>query len=75
MDESISQAGRRLAASLDGRIYVEQTPAEFFTSCYELRSRLVHGHYPRPAVEEVDATCAPPELFVGHLIAGELKDG
>jgi hypothetical protein len=75
MDESISQAGRRLAASLDGRIHMDQTPAEFFRSCYELRSRLVHGYYPRPAVGEVNARCAPLELFVGDLLAGELKDG
>jgi hypothetical protein len=34
MDESISQAGRRLAASLDGRIYMDQTAGEFFRSCY-----------------------------------------
>jgi hypothetical protein len=40
-----------------------------------LRSRLVHGYYPRPAVEEVNARCAPLELFVGDLLAGELKDG
>jgi hypothetical protein len=75
MDESISHAGRRLAANLDGRMYMDQAPIKFFTSCYELRSRLVHGYYPRPAVEEVNARCAPLELFVGDLLAGELKDG
>lgn len=75
MDESISQAGRRLAASLGGRIYMDQTPAKFFTSCYELRSRLVHGYYPRPTFDEVNARCAPLEPFVGDLLAGELKDG
>lgn len=74
MGESISHAGRRLAASLDGRMYMDQAPAKFFTSCYTLRSRLVHGYYPRPAVEEVNARCAPLELFVGDLLAGELND-
>lgn len=55
LNETICQAGRRLAESLKGRAYMEQTPAKFFTSCYELRSRLVHGYYPRPAFEEVNA--------------------
>ena len=48
MDESISQAGRRLGARLDGRTYMDQTPATFFTGCYELRSRLVDGAPPTP---------------------------
>jgi hypothetical protein len=74
MDESTSQAGRRLAARLDGRIYMDQTPEKFFTSCYELRSKLVHGHHPRPDVADVNARCAPLEIFVSDLLAGELKD-
>jgi hypothetical protein len=73
-NESISHTGRRLAERLDGRIYMDQTPARFFTRCYELRSRLVHGADPRPAVAEVNAACAPLELFVADLLAGELKD-
>jgi hypothetical protein len=73
-DESISQAGRRLAARLGSRNYMGEPPAKFFTGCYDLRSRLVHGHYPRPVFGEVNARCAPLELFVSDLLPGELKD-
>jgi hypothetical protein len=73
LGESISRAGRRLAGRLGGRTYEDQTPEKFFTRCYELRSRLVHGHRPRPDFGEVNARCAPLEMFVSELLAGELK--
>jgi hypothetical protein len=74
-DESISQGGRRLAARLEGRAYDGVPPAKFFTKCYELRSRLVHGAYPRPSFEEVNARCAPLETFVSDLLSGAVKGG
>jgi hypothetical protein len=73
--ESISQAGRRLAASLGERLYAGERPVEFFTKCYTLRSRLVHGEHPRPSRDEVDARAATMEHFAGHLISGPLLEG
>jgi hypothetical protein len=73
LDESISRAGRRLAGRLVGRTYDDQTPENFFARSYDLRSRLVHGHHPRPDFGEVNARCAPLEMFVSDLLAGELK--
>ena len=72
LQESISQSGRRLAASLTGRTYMNQPPQKFFTTCYDLRSRLVHGATPRPAFERVNIAAAQLGLFVGHLLSGSL---
>jgi hypothetical protein len=73
--ESISQAGRRLAGSLGERLYAGEQPVAFFTGCYELRSALVHGKYPRPSRDQVDVRAATLEHFVGHLICGPLLEG
>jgi hypothetical protein len=75
-EESIGQAGRRLATQLGERRYMDgkETPVQFFTRCYTLRSNLVHGHVPRPAESDVGSRAASLEVFVGHLISGELLD-
>jgi hypothetical protein len=70
--ESIGQAGRRLARTLGERRYMDETATQFFTECYALRSRLVHGHYPRPTRSEVDLRAAHLETFVSHLLSGQL---
>lgn len=72
--ESIGQAGRRLAKSLGDRRYAEEEPGRFFTRCYDLRSKLVHGYHPRPERGEVDARAATLEVFVSDLLAGALRD-
>jgi hypothetical protein len=72
MDESIGQAGRRLARTLEPRTYQGLAPATFFTRCYEMRSKLVHGHIPRPDRGEVDLLAANLETFVGDLLSGSL---
>jgi hypothetical protein len=72
--ESIGQAGRRLAESLGDRRYAEEEPRRFFTRCYDLRSKLVHGYHPRPERGEVDALAATLEVFVSDLLAGALRD-
>src|SRR5205823_5228265 len=42
--ESIGQAGRALAERLlDGKVYEGQTPAQFFSLCYGLRSSILHS--------------------------------
>lgn len=70
--ESISASGRKLAATLGERTYMDRSPKQFFTECYELRSRLVHGYAPRPGRFEVDSYAATLEDFVGDLIAAGL---
>lgn len=72
--ESIGAAGRRLASSLEPRTYMGQSPQAFFTTCYELRSRLVHGSVPRPPREEVDMTAAHLETFAGDILSGDILD-
>jgi hypothetical protein len=72
--ESISHAGRRVATSLGDRLYAGERPATFFTNCYAMRSNLVHGKYPRPSRDDVDARAATLELFIGHLICGPLLE-
>jgi hypothetical protein len=77
--QSINQAGRRLAQDLSDRTYMAGQPSgpesatKFFTRCYEMRSALVHGHYPRPGRDDVSVRAAQLEVFVGHLLAGELR--
>lgn len=73
-DESIGQAGRRLAGTLEPRRYGESSPTAFFTTCYQLRSQLVHGTHPRPARDEVGRLAANLEVFVADLLAGALRD-
>ena len=66
--ESISRAGKRLAQRLGDREYMGERPEVFFAKCYEIRSRLVHGHVPRPARQDVDARAASLEVFVSDLL-------
>src|SRR6266568_6474344 len=60
---------RRLAKALGTTRYGGETPSQFFTDCYELRSRLVHGGRPRPARDEVARRAANLEVFVGDLLS------
>lgn len=70
--ESIGQAGRKLAKRLGNRKYGGQQASEFFTRCYKLRSKLVHGYAPRPTRDEIASTSANLELFVGDLLSEPL---
>ena len=72
--ESIGQAGRRLAQSLGERRYADEEPRLFFTRCYDLRSKLVHGQLPRHDRGEVNLRAAALEVFVSDLLAGRLRD-
>jgi hypothetical protein len=73
LKESIGQAGRKLASKLDDRAYMTETetPRQFFTKCYALRSTLAHGHDPRPPREEVGVRAASLEHFVADLLTLE----
>lgn len=72
MDESIGQAGRKLATTLEPRTNMGKSPTTFFTACYSMRSALVHGSIPRPDRDAVDLIAAHLEVFVGDLLAGPL---
>ncbi|MFF4701917.1 hypothetical protein ACWC4D_38725 [Streptomyces sp. NPDC001288] len=70
--ESIGQAGKRLARTLEPRTYAGQAPDVFFGRCYTMRSMLTHGQVERPDRRDVDALAASLELFVADLLAGRL---
>lgn len=68
-NESIGKTGQRLATSkLGQRTYNNLSPSKFFSSCYELRSRLVHGHTSLSEVREVSTSAAQLEVFVSDLL-------
>lgn len=69
MDESIGQAGRRLANTLLGHTYADMQPERFFTVCYAERGRLVHGAMSNDGWNRINALVAPLETFVGDLIS------
>jgi hypothetical protein len=70
LDQSINQAGRELARSLGPREYLNgKAPDKFFTRCYKVRSRLVHGEHPIPSPGELGQLAAPLEHMVSELIA------
>ncbi len=70
LDQSINQAGRELAKSLGPREYLNgEAPDKFFTRCYKIRSRLVHGDHPIPSPTELGQLAAPLEHIVSELIA------
>ena len=73
-DESIGQAGRQLAAQLGDRTYMDESATKFFTNSYALRSRLVHGAYPRPEWRMVESRAGSLELFVRDLLSLDLLD-
>jgi hypothetical protein len=67
--ESIGQAGRRMVQErLGGNKYSGKAAAKYFTDCYSLRSRLVHGHDPFPQADEIRQACATLEVFVSDLL-------
>jgi len=72
--ESISQAGRKLADRLTGHSYLNLEAKDFFTYCYGLRSKLVHGYVPRPTRDEVNLAAVNLESFVGDLLSGPLLE-
>ena len=75
-DDSIGAAGRQLVRErLGERTYgdpIKEPAAKFFTDCYDLRSRLTHGHPPQPTFNEVNGRTAGLELMVSDLLSGEL---
>lgn len=74
-DESIGQAGRKLAARLGNRTYMEgaESAEQFFTRSYTLRSRLFHGLEPPPTWKEVSDRTGAMEQFVKDLLSTPLR--
>ncbi len=70
--KSIGQAGRSLVSVLAPRRYMGLDPEAFFTRCYDIRSKLVHGEVPRPTRADVGQHAAPLQRMVGDLLAGQL---
>ncbi len=69
-----ARAGRRLVQSLGPRRYMDLDPGKFFTECYTLRSRLVHGGHPRPTTQEIDAVAPALERLVSDLLAADVGE-
>ncbi|MEA1899469.1 MAG: HEPN domain-containing protein [Thermodesulfobacteriota bacterium] len=73
-NESINQAGRRLARShLGERTYANKSAESFFSYCYTLRSKLVHGANPLPSQQDIGSAVAQLEVFVSDILSGELR--
>jgi hypothetical protein len=71
--ESINRSGRKFAIQrLGNRKYLDRNADNFFSYCYGLRSRLVHGEKPRPVIQEVGGAAAHLEVFVSDLLSGPL---
>ena len=68
-DESINQAGRRLAKEkLGTQKYAGLVAPTFFSRVYNLRSRLVHGATPFPTDQEIGKVSGHLENFVCDLL-------
>ncbi len=67
--ESFRQAGRRVAKTLSKKAYKGMHSTQFFNSCYDIRTKLVHGYVPRPTSSEVGSLAATLEVFVSDLLS------
>jgi len=65
--ESIGSAGRRHVSKLNGK-YMNLCPIQFFSYCYKLRSKIVHGNTQRPSINKLNNISATLESFVNDLI-------
>lgn len=71
--ESISQAGRKLARTLhESRTYLDLPAPKFFTHCYALRSAMVHGTTAFPSRDTIATVVAQLEVFVADLLSDAL---
>ena len=73
--ESIGQVGRALADRLlPTRVYEAQSPARFFTFCYELRSSILHlGNVP-VTINDFPSVCAAAYTFVCDLLIASFAE-
>jgi hypothetical protein len=66
--ESIGESGKRTVGILGSSIYAGRTPEQFFSQCYSLGSKLVHGHVPRPTRGALNTLITELERFVADLL-------
>jgi|GEM_PF-407600 hypothetical protein len=67
--ESIRQAGKRVVKlRLKNKEYHHKSGEAFFSDCYDLRSRLVHGEPPLPAWDEINSVTGDLESMVSDLL-------
>jgi hypothetical protein len=72
---SIGQAGRELATRLlPGRSYQSQSPADFFTFCYNLRSSILHSGTVPARVADFPSVCAAAHEFVCDLLIASIAE-
>jgi hypothetical protein len=72
--ESIQQAAKHLIKiRLGEKEYSGQKAIDFFTYCYGLRSKLVHGGKKYPAWNEIGAAAAGLEVLVADLISSSIN--
>lgn len=71
--ESIRQSGRKLSDLCGGGEYSGLEAEELFLKAYDVRNRLVHGHSPPPARQEVGAVAAPLEVMLSELICASAE--
>lgn len=70
LKESIGYTARKLIKmQLGERQYLDMPADKFFTHCYTLRSRLVHGLPPLPIRDEIGMASASLEVLVSDLLA------
>lgn len=73
--ESIRRTGRLFVQhTLGERQYAEMKASSFFSHCYSIRSRLVHGGIPLPLPQDVSGAAAGLELMLSDILAGQLRD-
>lgn len=74
LNESIGQAGRRLAKEHLGTTNLRRIErSQLFTHVYSLRSNLVHGNERQPALNEVIEAGSNLRQFVSDLLTGPLS--
>lgn len=73
--ESIGRAGRRAVSILGAKLYDGRKPKKFFTECYDVGSRMVHGNEERPNRRQVDQWAAHLEVMVRDLIELQVVPG
>ncbi|XCN73861.1 MAG: hypothetical protein Q3M24_03650 [Candidatus Electrothrix aestuarii] len=65
--ESIRQAGKRLVTErLGDRMYADMNAVKYFSQCYDLRSKLVHGGTPNR--KKIEKLVPQLPLFVSDLL-------
>lgn len=75
-EQSIGQAGRELACRLlPNEIFDGQSSAEFFNSCYNFRSQILHNGKISDKLVDIRQLANATEMFVARLLLESLNNG